>query len=266
MQVPMRIVNRTPVVVVEIGDSEVPLQLDLGSGTTLTLYPRVFEQIDAQPAGQTHVSIGMEGIAMENPEFTVPTARLGDATFYDLVVRMDGHSEQHREETVEYRGTYGRVGRRLFDEGKLIIDYERECMTIVPANASDVDQATCSGLEIPLEAEKENLGITTMVQTDIGELFAVWDTGARGNIMLKRTTDAAGLTLEARDKFQTQTFEMNGHEFGPVRMNVWDVPALPSDLHTLLGYWFFADKVVCIDFPRNRLFVQITANETKPVE
>ena len=266
MQVPMKLVNRTPVIIVKIGDRDIPLQLDLGSGTTLTLFPEVFEQIDADPTGETRVSMGMEGIAMNNPEYTVPTVTLGDAIFRELVVRKDDHSEQHRVETIEHRGTYGRVGRGLFDTGRLIVDYERERLTIVPSGAPDVDQAACSGIEIPLETDKKELGITTRVQTDIGELFAVWDTGARGNIMLKKTTDAAGLSLVARDKFHTEAFEMNGHDFGPVRMNVWDIPIFPPDLHTLLGYWFFADKVVCVDFPQDRLFVQISAGNQQPIE
>lgn len=254
--VPMKIVNRTPVVVVEIGEEEVPLQLDLGSGTTLTLFPQVFDRIDAQPTGETHMSMGIEGVAMENPVYTIPIATLGDATFQDLEIRRDDHSEQHRRETIEYRGTYGRVGRGLFYEGKLIVDYRNEQLTIIPNDATDDHQKACTGVEIPLEADKESLGLTTKVNTDIGELYAVWDTGARGNIMRKKTTDAAGLSLDARDKYQTEAFEMSGHEFGPVRMNVWDIPVLPPDLHTILGYWFFADKIVCVDFPGKRLLIQ----------
>jgi hypothetical protein len=252
----MKIVNRTPVVVVNIGEEEVPLQLDLGSGTTLTLFPQVFDRIDAQPTGEIHMSMGIEGVAMENPVYTVPIVTLGEAVFRDLEVRRDDHSEQHRAETIEYRGTYGRVGRGLFDEGRLVVDYQNELLTILPGDAVKEDQRACSGVEIPLEAEKKSLGLTTRVTTDIGEMFAVWDTGARGNIMLKKTTDAAGLRLDARDKFQTETFEMNGHEFGPVRMNIWDIPVLPPDLNTILGYWFFADKVVCVDFPDKRLLIQ----------
>ncbi|MDJ0710463.1 MAG: hypothetical protein QNJ14_08740 [Woeseiaceae bacterium] len=259
--IPMEIVNRTPVVVVKVGEEEVPLQLDLGSGTTLTLFPQVFDRIDAQPTGEVHMSMGIEGVAMENPVFTVPLAMLGEAVFEDLEVRRDDHSEQHRAETIAYRGTYGRVGRGLFDEGKLVVDYQNELLTILPTNAAVEDQRACSGVEIPLEIDKESLGLTTKVNTDIGELYAVWDTGARGNIMLKKTTDAAGLSLEARDTFQTETFAMNGHDFGPVRMNVWDIPVLPPDLHTLLGYWFFADKIVCVDFPGKRLLIRTA---TKP--
>ena len=95
-------------------------------------------------------------------------------------------------------------------------------------------------------------------RADIGEINAVWDTGARGNIMVKNTSDAAGLALEARDKFRTEKFVINGHEFGPVRMNVWDIP-MPPDLNTVLGYWFFSDKVVCVDSPRRSIFVRFAS-------
>lgn len=256
IQVPMEIVKRTPVLSFRINDFDVRLQLDLGSGTTLTLYPQILDQIETIATGEMHESVGMEGVVMEKPVFEVSRVELGGAIYLDLRVRQDGHSEQHRIDTIEYRSTYGRAGRGLFDNGKLIIDYQNEKMTIIPPDAPEDDQAACHGVELLLETDKQSLGLTTKVQTDIGELYAVWDTGAGGNIMLKRTTDAAGLELQARDKFKSEQFVINGHDFGPIRMNVWDVPAFPPDLHTLLGYWFFSDKIVCIDFPHNRIYVR----------
>lgn len=256
VQVPMELVNRSPVLTVRIDGIDIRLQLDTGSATTLTLYPEILDKIEIVSTGEVYESIGMEGVLMENPVYVVSMAELGIATYEDLQVRKDDHTAEHRADTIAYRGTYGRVGRGLFDDGKLIIDYQNNSMTIIPPAAPEDEQAACRGVELPLVAEKESLGLVTEVRTDIGELYAVWDTGAGGNIMLKRTTDAAGLDLKARDKFETQKFEINGHEFGPVRMNVWDVPPLPPDLHTLLGYWFFSDKVVCIDFPRNSIFVR----------
>ena len=254
-RVSMEIVERFPVLAFRINDLDVRLALDLGSGTTLTLYPEILDQIRKSPTGEMLESIGMEGVAMKNPVYEVSRVQLGDLVYRDLQVRQDDHTEQHRKDTIEYRGTYGRVGRGLFEDGKLVIDYQNESLTIIPPDAPQADQGICRGIELPLATEKESLGLTTMVQTDIGEIYAVWDTGAPGNIMPKRTTDSAGLTLQARDKFETEKFVINGHEFGPIRMNVWDVPALPPDLQALLGYWFFSDKVVCVDFLRDSLFV-----------
>lgn len=255
VHVPMKLVKRTPVLTVQINDIDVDLQLDTGSGTTLTLYPEILEQLETSPTGEVHESIGMEGVAMKNPVFVVARVELGSAMYDNLAVRQDDHTEKHRTDTVAYRGTYGHVGRGLFEDGKLIIDYQNESLTIIPPDAPKADQATCSGIELPLAIEKESLGLTTRVQTDIGDLFVVWDTGAGGNIIMKHTTDAAGLGLQARDKFETEKFVIGGHEFGPVRLNVWDIP-LPPDLNALLSYWFFSDKVVCVDFPRERIFVR----------
>lgn len=255
IHVPMKLVKRTPVLTVRVNEIDVDLQLDTGSGTTLTLYPQILEELEVPPTGETHESIGMEGVVMKNPVYLVSRVELGGATYEDIRVRQDGHTAKHRADTIQYRGTYGRVGRGLFEDGRLLIDYQNESMTIIPPDAPRDEQAACRGIELPLATEKESLGLVTKVQTDIGELYSVWDTGAGGNIMVKHTTDAAGLGLEARDKFVTKKFIINGHEFGPIRMNVWDVP-LPPDLNALLGYWFFSDKVVCVDFPRESLFVR----------
>ena len=252
----MAIVERFPVLTFRINDLDVRLALDLGSGTTLTLYPEILEQIEKTPTGEMIESVGMEGVTMNSPVHEIPRVQLGGVVFRDLLVRQDDHTEQHRKDTIEYRGTYGRVGRGLFENGKLVIDYQNESLTMIPPDASEEEQSNCHGIELPLATEKENLGLTTFVQTDIGEIYAVWDTGAPGNIMPKRTTDSAGLSLQARERFETEKFVINGHDFGPITMNVWDIPALPPDLQALLGYWFFSDKVVCVDFPNDRLFIR----------
>ncbi len=252
----MKIVNRTPVLDFWIQNQIIRLQLDLGSGTTLTLFPEALENIDVRATGDVHESMGIEGVPMYNTEFLIERVSLGDLEFQDLIIREDDHTQEHRTETIEYRGTYGRAGRGLFENGKLVIDYQSETLTFIPLDAPPEHQSTCSGIRIPLETDKQSLGLTTKVQTDIGELFVVWDTGARGNVMLKKTTDRAELGLVARDQFRTERFEINGHEFGPVRMNVWDIPVLPPDLNALLGYWFFSDKIVCVDFPLNSLVIR----------
>lgn len=259
IRVPMELVNRTPVLTVRINDIDVRLQLDTGSSTTLTLYPEILEELETVRTDEIRESIGIEGVTMENPIHVISKAELGSAIYENLRIREDGHTAQHRAETIAGRGTYGRVGRGLFENGKLVIDYPNESLTIIPPDAPSGGQATCHGIALPLVSEKESLGLVTRAQTDIGEIYSVWDTGARGNIMVKHTTDAAGLGLEARDQFETDKFIISGHEFGPVRLNVWDIP-LPPDLHTLLGYWFFSDKVFCVDFPRNTIFVSFPSD------
>lgn len=257
----MEVIQRTPVLIPRIDDIDVRLQLDTGSGSTVTLYPEIIDKIRAVPTGATRQSIGIEGVPMDNPVYVVARVGLGKAVYEDLEIRRDGHTAKHRDETIKYRGTYGHIGLGLFQGDKIIIDYPHRKFTIIPPDAPNEDQLLCDGIELPLDSEKLSLGLVTPTQTDIGELNVVWDTGARGNIMVKHTTDAAGLDLRARDKFETKVFAINGHDFGPVRMNVWDIPAFPTELHALVGYWFFADKIVCVDLPRDSIYVRFsTAN------
>ena len=182
----MEIVERFPVLAFRIDDLDVRLALDLGSGTTLTLYPEILDQIEKTSTGETIESMGIEGVPMNSPVYEIPRVQLGDVDYRDLLVRQDDHTEQHRKEMIGYRGTYGRVGRGLFEDGKIVIDYKNESLIIIPPDAPEEDQGICHGIELPLATEKESLGLTTLVQTDIGEIYVVWDTGAPGNIMPKK--------------------------------------------------------------------------------
>ena len=254
IRVPMELVNRTPVLTVRVNDIDVRLHLDTGSGATLKLYPSVIEKLKIVPTGEIVESIGIEGVTMYEPVYVVSRVEIGGATFDDVRIVQDDHTEEHRRETIQYRGTYGHVGRGLFNDHKLVIDYQDETLTLIPPDAPSSADNACGGIELPLVTDRD-WGLTTIADTDIGDIYSVWDTGARGNIMVKAASDAAGLGLEARDQFETEKFVINGHDFGPIRMNIWDIP-LPAEMNTILGYWFFSDKIVCVDFPRQRIFVR----------
>jgi hypothetical protein len=50
-------------------------------------------------------------------------------------------------------------------------------------------------------------------------------------------------------------FELAGVNFGPLQLRVFDYVE-PAGTDGFIGYTFFERNVVCIDFPRNRLFVR----------
>jgi hypothetical protein len=49
-------------------------------------------------------------------------------------------------------------------------------------------------------------------------------------------------------------FELAGVNFGPLQLRVFDYVE-PAGTDGFIGYTFFERNVVCIDFPRNRLFI-----------
>lgn len=74
----------------------------------------------------------------------------------------------------------------------------------------------------------------------------IWDTGAPGTFIQEMI-----LTKDKDIPFQrvvSQKFMMGGEDFGPLELTPFEFTG-PPGVDGFLGHNFFADKVVCVDFP-----------------
>jgi len=56
----------------------------------------------------------------------------------------------------------------------------------------------------------------------------------------------------------TKQLLLGGTNFGPVQFQIWDL-SLPPGFDGFVGYDFFAQHVVCLDFPRSRVVLPTAA-------
>ena len=93
----------------------------------------------------------------------------------------------------------------------------------------------------------------TKTKTEIGDIVFVWDTGAPGSVIFKKRTDTANLHLAEYDALTLNKLAFDEHQFGPREFFVRDFTGPPFD--GFIGYDFFVDHVVCVDFPGDRLLI-----------
>jgi hypothetical protein len=195
---------------------------------------------------------------MENKVFDLPIVRvkqveIGTAVFVDVSTHADSHDDAFRKQQVIERGTQGYVGAGLFKGYNLVLNYRRHLLTLIPKDSPLKLQHSCRGQMIPL-VRSVNWGLVSSAHTDGGDALFVWDTGAPGLAMVKANAPAIHVDV-SEDTISLKHFEMNGHEFGPLKFNVWDFPA-PPGMVGMLGYDFFRDHTVCIDFVGDQVFVR----------
>src|SRR5258708_4316878 len=254
VRVPFRLIGSSaPLVTIRIQDRDIPLELDIGDGSSLVLHPSVISELNATPTGETSKGYGMEGKIFEVPIIKVDRVEMGRAVFADVTIHQDGHDDAFRAKQVAERGTRGYVGAGFFKGYELVLNYRRHVITLIRKDAEPSSQDSCRGHIVPLMREI-NWGLVSRVNADEGDMLFVWDTGSPALVMIKASAAAAHVDT-SRDTVTLNHFRMNGHEFGPLRFQMWDFPA-PPGMAGFIGYDFFRDHLVCIDFPGNRILVR----------
>jgi len=254
VQIPFRLIGPSaPLVNVRIQNRDILLELDIGDSSALVLHPSVLSELSTAPTGESSKGYGMEGKVFDLPIVRVKRVEMGTAVFVDVFAHADSHDDAFRKQQLTERGTQGYVGTGLFKGYKLVLSYRRHLLTLIPKDSALKLQHGCRGQMIPL-VRSVNWGLVSSAHTDGGDALFVWDTGAPGLAMVKANAPAIHVDV-SQETISLKHFEMNGHEFGPLNFHVWDFPA-PPGMVGMLGYDFFRDHTVCIDFVGDQVFVR----------
>ncbi|MGH9643014.1 MAG: hypothetical protein ACRD3Q_11375 [Terriglobales bacterium] len=254
VRVPFRLVGpSSPLVTIRIQKRDIPLELDIGDASSLVLHPAVLSELNTTPTGELYKGYGIEGRVIEEPVVKVDRVEIGGIVFSDVSIHKDDHDDAFRAKQLAERGTQGYIGAGFFKGYEIVLDYPRRRITLIPHGAQPTSQNSCRGRVIPLERSVD-WGLVSRVNTELGDMLFVWDTGSPGLVMVKAHAQAAHLDI-THGAVTFKHFRMNGREFGPLQFDLWDVAA-PPRMAGFIGYDFFRDHVVCIDFPRNRILVR----------
>lgn len=108
---------------------------------------------------------------------------------FDVSIHADSHDDDHREQQLKEHGTQGSIGTGLLNGYKLVLNYRRHLLTLIPKDSARHAQHSCLGQVIPLVLSV-NWGLVSSAHTEGGDALFVWDTGAPGFAMVKANAPA----------------------------------------------------------------------------
>jgi hypothetical protein len=249
--VPLEIRGNFPVIRARIDGRELPLMYDLGGDSALVLTDEALAMVRTLPVEGTYRFSDAKGNIIETPLFKVSAIEIGDALFTDVTGRADRSDPSYQRTDI---GDMGMLGLPFFQSWKLVLDYPQRRMTMIPKDHPAPEAAGCRGSPVPFLPAWEGAPVTT-VDTDVGELTVVWDTGAPVSLIRKQSAARGGANL-AESILRSKRFALGGEDFGPLELRLFDYQE-PQGTDGFVGYSFFATHVVCIDFPGQRLLVRM---------
>lgn len=231
-----------PVLIAMIGDAKVPLWLDLGDSTPLTLQKSVLDAAHATPTGETITLQGIDG-KFEVPLYTVPRVQIGAAVFTNVTAKLDAARAGYEVSQTEG----GVLGSGLLKAGALVLDYPHRRMILLSRNRAE-NNLLCRGTTVPFSTASDSWKgeAVTEATTDFGRVILWWDTGAQATLVTRSVSHAS-------DHIVSQHFVLGDRNFGPWTIGLLDA-ALPG-FDGAIGDDFFAKHQVCIDYPHSRVIV-----------
>jgi hypothetical protein len=246
--VPLEIVNNFPVLMVSVGDQKIPVAFDLGGDEPIELTTQALEKIKVEILPDAYTWLDAKGNKLQARKFRIPELRIGKLVFHDVV----GHEDAEAANYLKVRAGQGRVGIALIQSYSTVFDYRGKTLTLFSDHLGNPQRAGCFGDRVPFDPKWEGAPVST-VQTDLGDLTFVWDTGAPGNFIAERLLPKPG--DGAAGPFVSQRFAMGGRNFGPQELRPSKF-VQPEGADGFLGYSFFAHHVVCVDLPRKALWIR----------
>lgn len=250
LDVEMQLLGNLPVITAKIQGNDVPVIFDLGDDLGLALKQGVIDRLKTLPATETYRAYDAAGNVIQSAMFRVPQLQIGSEAFTDVIGRPDLHDPSYQATEV---GQQGYIGTAPFKTYKVVLDYRHRRMTLIPPGSSKSQLEKCRGSVVPFLPDLTG-GRMTQAITDFGTLTAVWDTGSP--VSLLRKTQSHKVTEDAPfDVVTTRHLILGGADFGPLKLTVADY-AEPAGTDMFIGHNFFANHVVCIDFPGKRFLVR----------
>jgi hypothetical protein len=248
--VPIRLSGSFALVEVRIGGRDVSLLFDTGDSRGILLAQPVIDRIKAKPVGQSSKVIDVKGNIVESPHFEIPRLQIGSIEFANVIADLDVHDPSYQP---DQHGQQGFLGTALLKPYQVVIDYSRLTLTLIAPGSSRARAGDCRGVAVPFVEQWRGEPVTE-AETEFGRVVLWWDTGTPLSILTARFAQQARPRI-AEGSMISERLGLGGSEFGPWPFEVVDF-ALPPGFEGFIGYDFFAQHVVCMDFPGRRALVR----------
>lgn len=280
--VPMKIdgfsPGNIPYFTVNIENQTVVAKIDLGYEGYIALSSDVIKELNAKKFIKRGLSYGLKGRIRESDIYELEKIHTETMSFYPVLA--DEESLEFKDdanlgkESEISGGDFGRVGWRLFENFNLLVDHQNSTLALCDSleTLKKRGYPVHSFSEAPLLLDRGLIEFE--VQTEVGTLRCVLDSGSTWNMLNKDPNDSYNshiiftpenidqhLTLNPENKsllifdpknvHDVSVFNIGGKEFGPITFNQIKSPIA---IDAILGMEFFEDTLIFIDFSNHKLY------------
>ena len=247
--------SNIPIAKITIQGIAYPMQIDLGSKNELSLEPNTLETLEKKRYGSGSW-IDIKGNIHNYPRYKLTSISLGSFQFNPVfVVEKPKHANCILwSESPQKKEVAGSIGRPLLSKMNLLFDFNNSL--IIASNSfrqlkeDGYDLSTY--LKVPLEITSK--GIFLKIETDFGVQNFFLDTGCTCTFL--RTELITEKFEKGFPVATTKTFQIQGYDFGPMKLYHLGPPEPFKEIDGFLGMDFFQREVIYLDFSKKYAYIK----------
>ena len=223
---------RSPVTPVEVNGVSLPLMLDLGGDSALSLTREEAELVNPLFEDETDKYMFATGEKHESRQLLLEQVQLGPLQFRDVIGR------EFQRPSFSPDNLPGHIGFGILGKYQILVDYPGRKISLFDADESSITSEQCEGGSV---SELDVLDHTLRSHVSFGgdrTFLMAWDTGASHNFISPK------LFAES----QTPDFIIGDFSFGSMPIRHMEFRGAPFD--GIIGHDFFKKNLVCFDFGR----------------
>lgn len=251
LAIPVTVRNHLPTTTVWVNGEPHDLFLDLAGAAEVALTPDELSSTSVEYLTSNASVRNAMGQATNGRRFLARSVRVGGQEIGPVI-----GDEWHI-------GAYGPpdrngyLGMGFFTNQLMVLDYAKGSVRLYPGRNPERLRSEC-GRSQPFELRVENGIAVSVVETEVGTLRVLWDTGSTDNVARSRLLLDKGLkSLPVEDGPPVFSFQhFAGLGVAQPLPQFRDVPFQAPDVDLVLGTPFFRSNKVCLDLAAGQGAVQ----------
>ena len=249
----LEIINNLPFVKFNIEDQQVSLLLDTGArNAELILDKKILAKLKSiVEFERKQKSSDVQDKKYIVRKYILPKFNIGEINFYKVQIAEDSKWGLTTGGILEKQGA---IGLGLFDEKAIIIDYPNKKLIVID-RLIPKDYQVSTWDEVPYKINLYGLNLLAKIDKKNKEKNFILDSGANISIIKSKSTGDnivdknCNIILKNGVNcgfIQTPQLSISNKNYNPVKLFIYDFNQPLAD--GILGYEFFADKQIYIDF------------------
>lgn len=264
--------SNVPKVQAEIEGKQYSLLLDMGFSKQIDLKRKWIDQIKDIKKIENAKFFDVKGSEYEVSGFFIPKVVLKEGVTFSNgsineispAFHIDGATLwpesgwKRWQKYLQFQAIDGSIGWPAFQKAVCLFDFSRSVLFVAERIDSLMNCKGYSGEDfVAAPFELKNFGAVLAFETDLGVKHLLLDTGATHSCLRESLVPKEAATEFAKDKrlYVNRKLSCGGQDLGSNFFVLFDITE-KLDVDGILGFDFFEDRAVCLDFPNKMAYIQ----------
>jgi hypothetical protein len=253
LEIPLTLNHGLPEIKVSIGETQIPVILDLGANTFLMLNLERYPDLPITYTGATGQASDAKGNQYSIRHFLVPSVTIGD----QLILHQVTGVEFKFDPDWAPPNTNGNIGLNFLRQYNVLLDYQRRRMILTDHNELPIETLE-NWVQVPFNLGDHESGSLITPCILQGEVYqCLWDTGATASFI--RADIVQGLSSATNPSGRPAQFPLGvawgqGDDARETQIEFMPIEGTRPFFDAAIGANFFLEHLVLIDFAHRVLY------------